>query len=315
MSSTITRNSARALDAAPGEPSDAPQAPPPADPQPTPSVPLQLPDSPLVVIEPSRAWGAISLSDLWAYRELLYFLIWRDVKVRYKQTVLGVMWAVLQPLFMMLIFTIFFGRLAGVDTGGVPYPLFAYTGLVAWTFFANTVSTSGNSLVGNAHLITKVYFPRLIVPAAAVGAGLVDFALALVILVGIMVYYGVAPTANLLMLPALLTLTVLFTLAVGTWLSALNVKYRDVRFALPFLIQLWLFISSVIVPSKAVPEAWRPLLILNPVSAIIEGWRASLLGLRFDWTALAVAAALTLGALFSAAYYFRRVERDFSDII
>jgi lipopolysaccharide transport system permease protein len=274
-----------------------------------------LPARPLVVIEPSHALGAIRPGDLWAYRELLYFLIWRDVKVRYKQTVLGVLWAVLQPLFMMLIFTIFFGRLAGVASEGVPYPLFAYVGLVPWTFFANTVSTSGNSLVGNAHLITKVYFPRLIVPAAAVGAGLVDFALSFVILVGIMVYYGVGPSSNLLMLPVMLGLTVLFTLATGTWLAALNVKYRDVRFALPFLIQLWLFISSVIVPSSAVPEKWRPLLILNPVSAIIEGWRSTLLGLRFDWTALSVAAVITLAALLSAAYYFRRVERDFSDII
>jgi lipopolysaccharide transport system permease protein len=274
-----------------------------------------LPARPLVVIEPSRSWGAVRLADLWAYRELLYFLIWRDVKVRYKQTALGVLWAVLQPLFMMLIFSLFFGRVAGIRTGEVPYPLFAYAGLVPWTFFANTVSTSGNSLVGNAHLITKVYFPRLIVPAAAVGAGLVDFALSFTILVPIMAYYGVAPGAGLLMVPAMLALTVLLTLAVGTWLSALNVKYRDVRFALPFVIQLWLFVSSVIMPSDAVPERLRPLLILNPVSAIIEGWRSALLGLPFDWPALGVAAAITLAALLSAAYYFRRVERDFSDII
>ena len=282
---------------------------------PHPEVQANLPAKPLVVIEPSRSWGAVRLSDLWAYRELLYFLIWRDVKVRYKQTALGVMWAVLQPLFMMLIFSIFFGRVAGVRTGDVPYPLFAYAGLVPWTFFANTVSTSGNSLVGNAQLITKVYFPRLIVPAAAVGAGLVDLALAFGLLVPIMAFYGVRPTANLLMLPAMLGLTVLFTLAVGTWLAALNVKYRDVRFALPFLIQLWLFISSVIMPSEAVAESWRPLLILNPMSGVIEGWRAALLGLPFDWPALAAAAAITLAALLSAAFYFRRVERDFSDII
>ncbi|HWS55139.1 MAG TPA: ABC transporter permease [Pyrinomonadaceae bacterium] len=313
--STTTRNSASALDAAPAEPADAPQAPPPADPHPTHSATPPPVDRTLVVIEPTRSWGAIRPGDLWAYRELLYFLIWRDVKVRYKQTALGVLWAVLQPVFMMLIFSVFFGRLAGVETDGVPYPLFAYVGLVPWTFFANSVSTSGNSLVGNAHLITKVYFPRLIVPAAAIGAGLVDFALAFVILVGIMAFYGVAPTWQLAMLPAMLALTVLFTLAVGTWLAALNVKYRDVRFALPFLIQLWLFISSVIVPSSAVPPRWRALLILNPVSAIIEGWRAALLGLPFDWAALAVSAAMTLAALFTSAYYFRRVERDFSDII
>jgi lipopolysaccharide transport system permease protein len=315
--STTTRNSARALDAAaPDESADAPpQAPTPAAPPPTPSAAPHLPERPLVVIEPSRALGGVRLADLWAYRELLFFLIWRDVKVRYKQTALGVLWAVLQPLFMMLIFTIFFGRLAGVQTDGVPYPLFAFVGLVPWTFFANTVSTSGNSLVGNAHLITKVYFPRLIVPAAAVGAGLVDFALAFVILVGIMASYGVGLSAGLLMLPVVFALTVLFTLAVGTWLAALNVKYRDVRFALPFLIQLWLFVSSVIVPSSGVPQPWRRLLILNPVSALIEGWRAALLGLPFDWPALGVAAALTAVALVSSAYYFRRVEKDFSDII
>jgi lipopolysaccharide transport system permease protein len=313
MSSTTTPDSARALDAA--APEVPASAPPPADPHPTPSAAVRVPDRPLVVIEPTRNWRAINPADLWAYRELLYFLIWRDVKVRYKQTALGVLWAILQPLFMMLIFTVFFGRLAGVQTGGVPYPLFAFVGLVPWTFFANAVTTSGNSLVGNAHLITKVYFPRLIVPAAAVGAGLVDFALAFVILVGIMAFYGVAPTAQLLMLPAMLLLTVLFTLAVGTWLAALNVKYRDVRFALPFLIQLWLFVSSVILPSSAVPGKWRALLILNPVSAVIEGWRSALLGLPFDWPALSVAAAVTAVALLSAAYYFRRVERDFSDII
>ncbi|MDQ3804713.1 MAG: ABC transporter permease [Acidobacteriota bacterium] len=311
---TTTRNSARPPGAAaPEEPADEPQATPPADPNPRAA--HRQPDRPLVVIEPSRAWGAVNLGDLWAYRELLYFLVWRDVKVRYKQTVLGVLWAVLQPLFMMVVFTVFFGRLAGVQTGDVPYPLFAYVGLVPWTFFANAVSASGNSLVGNAHLITKVYFPRLIVPASAVGAGLVDFALAFAILVAIMAFYGVRLSAHVLMAPVMLALTVLFTLGVGTWLSALNVKYRDVRFALPFLIQLWLFISSVIVPSRAVPEKWRPLLILNPVSAIIEGWRAALLGLRFDWPALAAAAGLTLAALVSSAYYFRRVERDFSDII
>jgi lipopolysaccharide transport system permease protein len=313
--STTTPNSARALDTAPpAENADAP--PPPAAPQPTHSAAHPHPDErPLVVIEPTRALGAVRLRDLWAYRELLYFLVWRDVKVRYKQTALGVLWAILQPLFMMLIFTIFFGRLAGVETGGVPYPLFAFVGLVPWTFFANAISMSGHSLVGNAHLITKVYFPRLIVPAAAVGAGLVDFALACVVLVLIMAYYGVAPTAHLLMAPALLALTLLFTLAVGTWLAALNVKYRDVRFALPFLIQLWLFVSSVIVPSSGVPLPWRSLLVVNPVSALIEGWRAALLGLPFDWPALAAAAALTAAALLSAAYYFRRVERDFSDII
>ncbi|HEX3249370.1 MAG TPA: ABC transporter permease [Pyrinomonadaceae bacterium] len=276
---------------------------------------LRLPTEPLVVIQPSKKWNLFSLKDIWAYRELLFFLTWRDVKVRYKQTALGAAWAILQPLFMMLIFTIFFGRLAGVGSSGIPYPLFALGGLVPWTFFANAITASGNSLVGSAHLITKVYFPRLIVPAAAMLAGLVDFLLAFLLLCGLMIYYRVALTAQILFLPVLILLTALFSLAVGTWMSALNVKYRDVRFALPFLIQLWLFVSSVILPSSAVPPKWRWLLMLNPMSGIIEGYRSALFGLPFDWPALSVAAVLTLLVLLYAIYAFSRVERSFADII
>jgi lipopolysaccharide transport system permease protein len=273
------------------------------------------PPEPLVVIEAAGHWRALGLKDLWAYRELLYFLVWRDVKVRYKQTALGAAWAVLQPLFMMIVFTVFFGRVASNAVPDVPYPLFALTGLVPWTFFANSVGSSSNSLVANAHLVTKVYFPRMLVPVASIGAGLVDFALSLGLLAAVLVYYRVVPTVNVLMLPALLLLCALFALAIGTWLSGVNVKYRDVRFALPFVIQLWLFVSSVILPSSAVPERWRWLLILNPVSAIIEGFRSSLLGLPFDWRALGVAAAVTAAALVFAAHSFRRVERQFADII
>src|ERR1051326_1294694 len=214
---------------------------------------FRLPTEPLVVIQPSRKWSLLNLTDILAYRELLFFLTWRDVKVRYKHTALGAAWAILQPLFMMLIFTIFFGRLAGVASSGIPYPLFALAGLVPWTFFSNAITASGNSLVGSANLITKVYFPRLIVPAAAMLAGLVDFALAFAMFCVLMIYYGVAPTMQGLVLPVLILLTALFALGVGTWMSALNVKYRDVRFALPFLIQLWLFVSSVIMPSSALP--------------------------------------------------------------
>src|ERR1041385_5573713 len=198
---------------------------------------FRLPTEPLVVIQPSRKWNLLNLKDVWAYRELLFFLTWRDVKVRYKQTALGAAWAILQPLFMMLIFTIFFGRLAGVASSGVPYPLFALAGLVPWTFFSNAITQSGNSLVGSSNLITKVYFPRLIVPAAAMLAGLVDFALAFAMFCLLMIYYQVVPTMQVLFLPVLILLTALFALGVGTWMSALNVKYRDVRFALPFLIQ------------------------------------------------------------------------------
>ena len=270
---------------------------------------------PLVVIQPSQSWRLLSLKDLWAYRELLFFLTWRDVKVRYKQTALGAAWAILQPLFMMVIFTIFFGRLAGVDSGGIPYPLFALAGLVPWTFFSNAITQSGNSLVGSSHLITKVYFPRLIVPAAAMLAGLVDFALAFGLFVVMMVYYSVVPTMHLLFLPVLILLTALFALGVGTWFAALNVKYRDVRFALPFLIQIWLFVSSVILPSSALPQKYRLLLMLNPMSGIIEGYRSSLFGLPFDWTAIGVAAGITVAVLGYAIYSFARVERSFADII
>ena len=264
---------------------------------------------------PSGGWRTLSIKDIWAYRELLYFLTWRDVKVRYKQTALGAAWAILQPLFMMLIFTIFFGRLAGIASEGVPYPLFALAGLVPWTFFSNSVTASSNSLVGSANLITKVYFPRLIVPAAAMLAGLVDFVLAFLLLVGLMIYYRVSLTLNVLFLPVVILLTALFGLGVGTWMSALNVKYRDVRFALPFLIQLWLFVSSVILPSSSVPAKYRWILILNPMSGIIEGYRSALFGLPFDWPAIGIASLITAVVLFYSAYSFSRVEKSFADII
>jgi lipopolysaccharide transport system permease protein len=270
---------------------------------------------PLVVIQPTGNWRLVSLKDLWAYRELLFFLTWRDVKVRYKQTALGAAWAILQPLFMMIIFTIFFGRLAGVDSAGIPYPLFALAGLVPWTFFSNAITNSGNSLVGSSNLITKVYFPRLIVPAAAMLAGVVDFALAFVLFSVLMIYYGVAPTAHILFLPLLILLTALFALGVGTWFAALNVKYRDVRFALPFLIQIWLFVSSVILPSSALGPKWQWILRLNPMSGIIEGYRSALFGLPFDWPAIGIAAAITVVVLIYAIFSFGRVERSFADII
>jgi len=268
-----------------------------------------------ISIQPVNSWSLLNFKDICDYREMLFFLTWRDVKVRYKQTVLGAGWAILQPLFMMIIFTIFFGRLAGVASAGIPYPLFALAGLVPWTFFANAITASGNSLVGSANLITKVYFPRLIVPAAAMLAGLVDFLLAFLILVVMMFYYRVQLTVQILFLPVLILLTALFSLGVGTWMSALNVKYRDVRFALPFLIQLWLFVSSVILPSTSVPQKWRWLLMLNPMSGIIEGYRAALFGLPFDWPALGIASALTIVVLLYAIYAFGRVERSFADII
>ena len=274
-----------------------------------------LPADPVVIIEPNRAWSVVELRDLWAFRELLYFLTWRDVKVRYKQTELGVAWAIIQPLLTMLIFTIFFGRLAGVPSDNVPYPLFAYAGLLPWTFFANAISNSGNSLVGSTNLITKVYFPRMIIPGAAVAAGQGDFAVAFVILVLLMIYYGVMVTWSILMFPVVVLLTTLLALGVGMWLSALNVKYRDVRFALPFLIQLGLFVSPVIYPVSFLPPKFAWLLSLNPMTGIIEGYRSALFGLPFKWSALAISATITVAVLVYSSFSFRRMEKSFADII
>lgn len=274
-----------------------------------------LPNEPLVVIEPSKSWVALNVRDLWDYRELLYFLTWRDVKVRYKQTALGAAWAILQPLLTMLIFTLFFGRLAGIPSDGVPYPLFAYAGLLPWTFFSNAVTNSGNSLVGSANLITKVYFPRMIIPAGAVLAGLVDLAIAFVILIVLMAYYDVAITLNLIMLPALVGLITLLAMSVGMWMSALNVKYRDIRYALPFLTQLWMFASPIIYPLSLVPEKWRWLFALNPLTGIIEGFRSSLFGRDFNWMSLSISAAFTLALLVYSSYSFKRMEKSFADIV
>jgi lipopolysaccharide transport system permease protein len=278
--------------------------------------PRALPEEPLVKIRPSRRWVALNLRDLWAYRELLYFLTWRDVKVRYKQTVLGAAWAIIQPLCTMLIFTLFFGKLAKVPSDGIPYPIFAYAGLLPWTFFSNAITSSGNSLVGSSNLITKVYFPRMIIPGAAVGAGLVDFAIAFVILGGLMIYYGVALTWSLLALPLLIALTALLALGVGLWTSALNVKYRDIRYALPFLIQLWMFASPIIYPASLMPQKWRWVLWLNPLTGIIEGYRASLLGRTpLNWSSLAISSVITLALLVYSALEFRRMERTFADVV
>lgn len=274
-----------------------------------------LPEQPLVSIRPGGKWAALNLRDLWSYRELLYFLTWRDVKVRYKQTLLGAAWAIIQPLFAMAIFTLFFGRLAGVPSDGFPYPIFAYAGLLPWMFFSNAVTNSGNSLVGSTNLITKVYFPRMIIPAAAVGAGLIDFAMALLILVALLIYYGVAVTLNLLMFPVLVALTMLLALGVGMLMAGLNVKYRDVRHALPFVIQLWMFATPIVYPASLVPAKWRLVYALNPLTGIIEGYRCSLFGARFDGAALGTSAAITLAILIYSAYSFRRMEKTFADLV
>ena len=272
-------------------------------------------DKPLVTIAPRSSWVSLNLRDLWAYRELLYFLTWRDVKVRYKQTALGAAWAILQPVLMMVIFSVLFGRVAGMPSDGIPYPLFAYGGLLAWTFFSTAITSSGNSLVGNAHLITKIYFPRMIIPGAAVCAAAVDFLLAFVVLVPLMIYYRVTVTWQLALLPLLMLVLMVLALGVGTWMSALNVKYRDVRFALPFLTQIWMFLSPVIYPLSRLPPKARLLMMLNPVAGIVEGFRSALFGLPVKWSALAVSTVLSLAILLYAAFWFRRMEKEFADVV
>jgi lipopolysaccharide transport system permease protein len=280
----------------------------------------QLPsgtDLPLVVIEPSRGWIALRLHELWQYRELIYFLIWRDIKVRYKQTALGAAWAIIQPFFTMIIFSIFFGNLAGIKPdSGVPYPVFSYAALVPWTFFANGLSQASNSLVGNANLIKKVYFPRLVVPIAAVLSGVVDFALAFAVLLAMMLYYGVVPTLSVLWLPALLLLALVTSLGVGLWLSALNVEFRDVRYVVPFLIQVWMFASPIAYPSSLVPEPWRAIYGLNPMVGVVEGFRWALIGSGTPPGPVVLASALAaLALLVSGAFYFRRMEKTFADVV
>ncbi len=271
-----------------------------------------LPEQPIVVIKPSKTWVPINLADLWNYRDLLYILMMRDIKVRYKQTALGAAWAVIQPLVTMIIFTIFFGRMAGLGSDGLPYPIFAFAGLLPWIFFSNAVTSSGNSLVGNSNLITKVYFPRIVIPIASVAAGLIDLAISSVLLILLMIYYRVGLSWEMLMLPVLVVPICLLAIGVGMWMSALNVKYRDIRYALPFIIQLGMFASGIITP---IPENWRWLAVFNPIAAYIEAFRAACFGKPFDWTTLGAALLITLLILIFAAYNFRRMEREFADLI
>jgi len=258
----------------------------------------------------------LELSELWQYRELLYFLVWRDIKVRYKQTALGAAWAVMQPLFMMVVFSLFFGRLAKVPSDGIPYPVFTFCALIPWQLFANALTESSNSLIGNQNLITKVYFARLVIPIAAVLSGLLDFLIAFTILLGMMLYYGIVPGWPIVALPAFILLAILTALAVGLWLSALNVQFRDVRYTMNFLVQFWLFATPVAYPSSIVPEQWRALYGINPMVGVVEGFRWALLGKSQPpgamlWVSVLVVSALLIGGL----YYFRRMEQEFADIV
>lgn len=269
-----------------------------------------------LVITPANRWIPLQLDELWEYRELLYFLVWRDVKVRYKQTVLGAAWAVMQPLFMMLVFSLFFGFLAKVPSDGIPYPVFTFCALIPWQLFANALSEASNSLVGNQNLITKVYFARLVIPIAAVLSGLVDFLIAFVILLGMMLYYGIVPGWSIIALPGFILLAVLTALAVGLWLSALNVQYRDVRYTMSFLIQFWLFATPVAYSSSIVPEKWRALYGINPMAGVVEGFRWALLGKsQSPGAMLFVSASVVTVLLVGGLYYFRRMEQEFADIV
>lgn len=270
--------------------------------------------APLLVIE-NRRWTDLELRNLWTHRDLFFLLAWRDVKIRYKQTVLGAAWAILQPLLTMIVFTLLFGRLARVPSEGQPYAIFSYAGLLPWNFFVAAVTSSSNSLVSSSNLITKVYFPRLLVPTAAVAAALVDIAIASLILLVLMPIYGVGFHPNLIMYVPLVALTALTASAVGIWTSALNVKYRDVRYALPFAIQILMFLTPVIYPVSFLPERWRWLLRLNPLSGIIEGFRDAVFGRPFHWNGMAISTAITFALLAGAAFVFRRMEGEFADVI
>jgi lipopolysaccharide transport system permease protein len=277
---------------------------------------IRNPQFPTLRIAPSSGWVSLKLNELWEYRELLYFLIWRDIKVRYKQTALGATWAIIQPFFTMVVFSLFFGHLAKMPSDGIPYPIFSFAALVPWSFFANGLSQSSNSLVGSANLITKVYFPRLTIPLASVLSGVVDFALAFVVLLGMMLFYRIVPTVNVLWLPLFLLLALITSLGVGLWLSALNVEYRDVRYVVPFITQFWLFVTPIAYPSSLLHEPWRTLYGLNPMVGVVEGFRWALLGTKTaPGPIIAVSSTAAAVILITGAFYFRRMEKTFADIV
>jgi lipopolysaccharide transport system permease protein len=268
------------------------------------------------VIEPPRGWQVIDLREIWRYRELLYFLAWRDVKVRYKQTAIGLLWVILQPFLTMVVFSILFGRLLNVSTDGSPYPVFSYVALLPWTFFSGALGRAGASLVADANLISKVYFPRLILPFAAILSLLVDFGVSFLILLGLLAFYGIAPGPAILALPPLLALSFLTALGFGLWLSALNVKYRDVNYIIPFLIQFWFFLTPVAYPSSLIPESWRFLYSLNPMTGVIEGFRWALLGQQaMPGMSILLSSMIVLGVFIGGLFYFRRMEYEFADVV
>jgi lipopolysaccharide transport system permease protein len=276
----------------------------------------QAGDAPVTLIRARHRWFEVNLAELWEYRELLYFFIWRDLKIRYKQTVIGVAWAVIQPLFTMIVFSIFFGRLAGLPSDGIPHPIFYYTALLPWTYFANALSQASNVIVAHQQVIKKVYFARVLLPVSAVLSGLADFAVASVILVGMMLVYGIVPTWKAFWLLPLLLLAILTAMAVSLWLSALNALYRDVRYAVPFLLQFWMFASPVAYPASLVPDQWRWLYGLNPMAGVIEGFRWALAGAGpAPGPMLAASSAVVLFVLVTGFFYFQRMERTVADVV
>lgn len=269
---------------------------------------------PELIIRPTKGWIQLNLVDLWRYRELVLFLAWRDISVRYKQTALGAAWAIIQPFFTMIVFSIFFGQLGKIPSDGLPYPVFSFCALIPWQLFAYSLGQSGNSLVANQNLITKVYFPRIVIPLSATLGGLVDFVIALAVLLVMMVFYGITPTAAIWTLPFFVLLAVVTALGAGLWLSALNVEYRDVRYTIPFLTQFWLFITPIAYPSSMVPEQWRLLYAVNPMVGVVEGFRWALLGQGSPPGLIFIASILTaIILLVSGLFYFRRMERTFAD--
>lgn len=269
---------------------------------------------PVMRIQPSKGWVSLRLDELWQYRELLYFLVWRDIKVRYKQTALGAAWAVIQPFFAMVVFSLFFGKLAKMPSDGVPYPIFNFAAMVPWTFFAHALSQSADSLVGSANLLKKVYFPRLAIPLASVLSGIVDFAIAFVVLLAMMLYYGIAPAANIFWLPFFLLLALVTSLGTGLWLAALNVQFRDVRYVVPFLIQVWMFATPIVYPSSLLSEPWRTVYGLNPMAGVVEGFRWGLLGTNAaPGPMIVVSSLVAIASLAGGAFYFRRMEKTFAD--
>lgn len=276
----------------------------------------QKTDEMVVRIQPSKGWIALDLKELWEYRELLYFLVWRDMKVRYKQTVLGASWAIIQPFFTMVVFSLFFGKLAKVPSDGIPYPIFSYAALVPWAFFANGLNQASNSLVGSSNLIKKVYFPRLAMPLASVLGGVIDFGLAFLMLVGMMFYYSMIPTINVLWLPFFLVLAFTTSLGASLWLSATYVQFRDVRHIVPFLTQIWLFATPIAYPSSLLSEPWRSLYGINPMAGVVEGFRWALLGIGMaPGPIVIVSSCASMILLFSGAFYFRRMEKTFADVV